>query len=174
MHSIVIKTRTIFFLVKLLRSWGCFLKNLHEWQEFYTTAGRTGRAKYQLWGGGHHSGAICTYSAVPCPFVLMFNTEVLVGATTMDHSMVPSVLIPLLLITQTSRCGATIVLSALTPFLGWGPLWLHLYLQAIIAWYIYAKVCLDGQAASSHIWAHWYIQHTACVLPEQAIQNQPG
>ena len=26
----------------------CFLKNLHSWQEFYMTAGRTGRAKYQL------------------------------------------------------------------------------------------------------------------------------
>ena len=27
---------------------GCFLTNLPEWQEFHTTAGRTGRAKYQL------------------------------------------------------------------------------------------------------------------------------
>ena len=26
----------------------CFLKNLHSRHEFYTTAGRTGRAKYQL------------------------------------------------------------------------------------------------------------------------------
>ena len=47
--SIVIKTRTMnFFLVKLLSSLRCFLKNLHHKQEFYTTAGRTGRAKYQL------------------------------------------------------------------------------------------------------------------------------
>ena len=38
-----------FFLVKLLNSLRCFLENLHHWQEFYTTAGRTGRAKYQLW-----------------------------------------------------------------------------------------------------------------------------
>ena len=46
--QIVIKTRTMnFFQVKLLRSLRCFLKNLHHWQEFYTTAGRTGRAKYQ-------------------------------------------------------------------------------------------------------------------------------
>ena len=47
--SIVIKTGTMnFFLVKLLISLRCFLENLHHWQEFYTTAGRTGRAKYQL------------------------------------------------------------------------------------------------------------------------------
>ena len=47
--QIVIKTRTMnFFQVKLLRSLRCFLKNLHHKQEFYTTAGRTGRAKYQL------------------------------------------------------------------------------------------------------------------------------
>ena len=26
-----------------------FSENLHGWQEFYTTTGRTGRAKYQLW-----------------------------------------------------------------------------------------------------------------------------
>ena len=35
-------------MVKFLRCLRCFLKNLHGWQEFYTTAGRTGRAKYQL------------------------------------------------------------------------------------------------------------------------------
>ena len=38
-----------FFPLRLLRSLRCFLKNLHEWQKFYTTAGRTGHAKYQLW-----------------------------------------------------------------------------------------------------------------------------
>ena len=26
-----------------------FVKKFHDWQEFYTTAGDTGRAKYQLW-----------------------------------------------------------------------------------------------------------------------------
>ena len=36
------------FGVKFQRSSRSFLKNLHGWQEFYTTAGRTGRAKYQL------------------------------------------------------------------------------------------------------------------------------
>ena len=40
-----------FFPLRLLRSLRCFLKNLHDWQKFYTTAGRTGRAKYQLWVG---------------------------------------------------------------------------------------------------------------------------
>ena len=34
--------------VNFQRSSRCFLTNLHGWQEFYTTAGRTGRAKYQL------------------------------------------------------------------------------------------------------------------------------
>ena len=29
-----------------------FSENLHSWQEFYTTAGRTGRAKYQLCAAG--------------------------------------------------------------------------------------------------------------------------
>ena len=41
------RTNTL-FLGKFQRSLHCFLKNLHGWQEFYTTAGRTGRAKYQL------------------------------------------------------------------------------------------------------------------------------
>ena len=38
-----------YFWVKLQSNLRCFLKNLHDWQEFYTTAGHTGRAKYQLW-----------------------------------------------------------------------------------------------------------------------------
>ena len=38
-----------YFGVKLLCILRCFLTNLPDWQEFYTTAGRTGHAKYQLW-----------------------------------------------------------------------------------------------------------------------------
>ena len=38
-----------YFGVKLLYILRCFLTNLPDWQEFYTTAGR---AKYQFWGGG--------------------------------------------------------------------------------------------------------------------------
>ena len=38
-----------YFWVKFQSNLRCFLKNLHDWQKFYTTAGRTGRAKYQLW-----------------------------------------------------------------------------------------------------------------------------
>ena len=50
MHQLWLKQEPwTFFLVKLLISLRCFLENLHHWQEFYTTAGRTGRAKYQLW-----------------------------------------------------------------------------------------------------------------------------
>ena len=45
--SIVTTTRTMTLVLgKLLHSSRCFLTNLHNWQEFYTTAGR---AKYQLY-----------------------------------------------------------------------------------------------------------------------------
>ena len=37
-----------YFWVKFKSNLRCFVKNLHDWQEFYTTAGRSGRAKYQL------------------------------------------------------------------------------------------------------------------------------
>ena len=37
-----------YFWVKFQSNLRCFMKNLHDWQEFYTTAGRSGRAKYQL------------------------------------------------------------------------------------------------------------------------------
>ena len=39
----------IAFWVTFKINWCCFLKNLRSSQDFYTTTGRSGRAKYQLW-----------------------------------------------------------------------------------------------------------------------------
>ena len=36
-------------LVKWVRNCVVFWKNLHSWQKFYTTAGRDGRDKFQVW-----------------------------------------------------------------------------------------------------------------------------
>ena len=35
--------------VKYVRNYVVFWKNLHSWQKFYTTAGRGGRDKFQVW-----------------------------------------------------------------------------------------------------------------------------
>ena len=43
-----------------------FSENLHDWQEFYTTTGHTGRAKYQLWFGLKKVLAV-TPPLVSCP-----------------------------------------------------------------------------------------------------------
>ena len=63
--SIVIKTRTTnSFLIKLPRSWRCFLKNLHEWQKIYTNGGRTSCAKYQLCHGMRRESSSKTLTPV--------------------------------------------------------------------------------------------------------------
>ena len=36
-------------LAKYVRNCVVFWKNLHSWQKFYTTAGRDGRDKFQVW-----------------------------------------------------------------------------------------------------------------------------
>ena len=41
-------------LAKYVRNCVVFWKNLHSWQKFYTTAGRDGRDKFQVWGCPHH------------------------------------------------------------------------------------------------------------------------
>ena len=39
-----------------VQTWDFFLKNLHSWHKFYTTAGRDGRDKSQLCESGYKGG----------------------------------------------------------------------------------------------------------------------
>ena len=39
-------------LAKYVRNCVIFRKNLHSWQKFYTTVGRDGRDKFQVWTEG--------------------------------------------------------------------------------------------------------------------------
>ena len=39
----------LYFSAKYAKKCVVFLKTLHSWQEFYTTAGRGGRNKFQVW-----------------------------------------------------------------------------------------------------------------------------
>ena len=40
----------------------CFLEKLHMWNFFYTTTGRDGRDKYQVWPLSIHYNSICHFS----------------------------------------------------------------------------------------------------------------
>ena len=60
-------------LAKYVRSCVVFLKTLHSWQEFYTTAGRDGRDKFQVWiMMSVMIGVVCTYVvSIPISCVLL-------------------------------------------------------------------------------------------------------
>ena len=101
-----------YFWVKLQSNLRCFLKNLHNWQEFYTTAGHTGRAKYQLWKHKECSYwkyifyVVCVYlifSAAPTTRTGLLNSCFTPRATTESPQSVNTTFGRLTKITSTNK-----------------------------------------------------------------------